>query len=179
MRIEMTRVDTTGLSPATVLAALFNAAAPAGAGFLKSQAGPAVMTVADAQIRLDKASRDSIDSDGNYFGGRPKYLRYVFGRFVGFDFNNENGFDAAEYDRDNGGSGTAQAVIDSLRATGNVNNPDIQQLHSLALAGNSEKTLAGAHEPYHPDGAGIRIGLADIGIEVVSEVRETLRRPKL
>lgn len=100
----MTNIDLTHLDKAEVLAALFNAASPAGMGFLAATGSKGAMTVADARAML--AEQQCFD--------------YIGGRSCKVDFRT-NEFDPWLYDRDNGGEGTAERIIERLRKTGAVN----------------------------------------------------------
>ena len=77
-----TMVNIEGLSKADVLAALFNASAPAGMGFLQAANGPQVMNSAYAQELLDLGS----DASGDYPNGMAAmrrnaiYFDYLYGR---------------------------------------------------------------------------------------------------
>lgn len=93
-------VDITGLSKGAVLAALFNAAAPQGAGKRLNQ--PDEMTVAEGE-RIIEEYGTSYD----YVNGRPLKL----------DLRGDT-FDAALYDRDVGLEGAAEIVLERLRKEG-------------------------------------------------------------
>ncbi len=96
-------VDLRGLSKAEVLAALYNAASPLGKGFLPAAFSPGEMTVAEAEQHLAMTSR----------------WDYLNGRSFKVDLSGDQ-FDPWLYDRDNGGPGTAEAIIERLRSTGAV-----------------------------------------------------------
>lgn len=100
-------IDISGLDRAAVLAALFNASAPSGLGFLQAANGPQIMTVEDARSIIEKQNGDM-------------YFDYVLGRPLKADLRRDE-FYPGSFDRDNGGEGTAKRVIDHLRATGEVN----------------------------------------------------------
>lgn len=90
-------VNISGLSRATVLAALYNHSKPLGMGYLKFQAGD-----------MDKATAESLLEQTDYFD----YLR---GRVMKVHLPaGATAFDEALYDRDNGG-GAAQRAVDSTR----------------------------------------------------------------
>ena len=96
----MADVDISGLSKAQVLMALFNASAPQGMGMLQASRGPQVMDLQTAeQIIKDYLSFD-----------------YLYGRPLKLDLSGSS-FDPWGFDRDNGGDGTAQKIIDQLRTT--------------------------------------------------------------
>lgn len=95
----MTEIDITGLSKGQVLAALFNASAPQGMGFLQAANGPQVMDLETAE----EITREYLVFD------------YLFGRPLKVDLSGQS-FDPMLFDRDNGGNGTAQKIINQLRA---------------------------------------------------------------
>ena len=95
----MTDVDITGLSKGQVLAALFNASAPQGMGVLQAANGPQVMDIQTAE----EITRQYLEFD------------YLFGRPLKVDLSGQS-FDPMLFDRDNGGNGTAQKIINQLRA---------------------------------------------------------------
>lgn len=94
----MSYVDITGLDPAAVLAALYNASRQQGFGLLDPH-GREPMTVETA-AHLLAATPDC-------------YFDYVNGRVVKVDLSDTR-VDVGLYDRDNG-DGAGAAVIDSLR----------------------------------------------------------------
>jgi hypothetical protein len=96
-------IDISGLSKAQVLAALYNASSPGGMGFLPAAMTPGDMTVEQAQEILQRQT----DFD------------YVNGRSFKVDLTGDI-LDPWLYDRDNGGPGTAEMIIERLRSTGSV-----------------------------------------------------------
>lgn len=100
-------IDIRSLSKAEVLAALYNAASPAGLGFAHEARAAADMTVVEARELL----RGQTTFD------------YLYGRSCKIDLSSDL-FDPWLYDRDNGGPGTAERIIDRLRATGSVSARD-------------------------------------------------------
>jgi hypothetical protein len=129
-------VDFTGLSKAEVLAALFNASAPGGMGFLQAGNGPQVMSVDDAQRLIDEGY--SATSDYAKVPGRPMlYFDYVYGRPLKLNLTEDDSFDPWGFDRDNGGDGASQKIIDRLRATKDVNPPESQEAHVAATHENA------------------------------------------
>lgn len=115
-------VDIADLSKADVLAALFNAAeAPRRMGALQFQSGPYVMTKEWAAELIDLGNTATPDYGGINLPGRPElYFDYLYGRCLKLDLTDDNTFDPWGFDRDNGGDGSAQKVIDQLRQTGEV-----------------------------------------------------------
>ena len=97
---DIDEVDIRGLSKALVLAAMFNASRPQGMGFISSLSGPDGLDIEAAEKEIAK----SLDFD------------YLFGRPLKFDLTGDS-FDPWGYDRDNGGPGAAQKIIDRLRAS--------------------------------------------------------------
>ncbi len=97
---DIDEVDIRGLSKALVLAAMFNASRPQGMGFISSLSGPDSLDIEAAEKEIAK----SLDFD------------YLFGRPLKFDLTGDS-FDPWGYDRDNGGPGAAQEIIDRVRAS--------------------------------------------------------------
>lgn len=95
-------IDISGLPKPKVLAALFNAAAPQGMGMIFGLSTSPDMTVDEAG-RIIASGQLSFD----YLKGRPLKL-YLY----------DDSFDPWLYDRDNGGDGTAERIIERLRETG-------------------------------------------------------------
>ncbi len=127
-------VDISGLSKAAVLAALFNASAPAGMGFLRAQNGPDVMTEEDAQQYVNNGTSPD---PGSRWPNEHLYFDYLIGRPLKVNISDDS-FDPRGFERDNGGPGTAQRVIDRLRATGEVTSEEQEAL-------TRDRTLTNAH----------------------------------
>lgn len=102
----MPNVDIKGLDKADVLATLYNASKPLGLGFLQAGGAPLDMNRDQAQSLIN-----SYHGDLNF--------DYVHGRPIKVDLSGAS-FDPWLFDRDNGGDGTAQRIIDRLRETGDV-----------------------------------------------------------
>ncbi len=115
-------VNIADLSKADVLAALFNAAmAPRYMGALQFQHGPYVMTKEWAAELTELGNTATPDYGGMSIPGRAAlYFDYLYGRCLKLDLTDDNAFDPWGFDRDNGGDGSAQKVIDRLRRTGEV-----------------------------------------------------------
>lgn len=132
-------IDISDLSKAAVLAALYNASSPAGMGFLQAGNGPQVMDEQYAQELIDKGS----DASGDYHPGMAKlrgnnvYFDYLHGRPLKLNLRDDS-FNPAGFDRDNGGDGAAQQIINELRASGQVNTDPIKSAHSA----NADSKLA-------------------------------------
>jgi hypothetical protein len=137
-------VNIEGLSKADVLAALFNASAPAGMGFLQAARGPQVMNSAYAQELLDLGS----DASGDYSEGTaalrssPVNFDYLYGRPLKLDLSSDTEFDPRGFDRNNGGDGSAHRVIDELRKSGEINSSPIQDLHETNMKDKVANTAA-------------------------------------
>ena len=102
---DIDEVDIRGLSKAAVLAAMFNASRPQGMGFISSLSGPDSLDIEGAEKEIAK-TLDCVYLDFDYVFGRPLKLNLT-----------EDSFDPRGFDRDNGGSGSAQEIISSLRAS--------------------------------------------------------------
>ena len=107
--------DISGLDKAQVLAALYNAARPQGMGFM--QYDPTPMSVDEARGLLQRTAN----------------FDYLKGRVMKLNFNGDE-LVTIWYDRDNG-EGSAEMVINSLRATSDVNNKLIQRIHEVGTQG--------------------------------------------
>ncbi len=140
-------VDISGLSKAEVLAALFNASSPGGMGFLQAGNGPQVMTVEYAEQLIQNGG----SPDPGYPRGGLDY-DYLYGRPLKVNLENDE-FDPWGFDRDNGGDGAAQRIIDALRSNAWPNNDTIEASHqqnseerlvsSLAMALGAEVSVSG------------------------------------
>lgn len=131
-------IDLKNLPKAEVLAALYNAAAPCGLGFLQAAATPSEMTVADAREIL----------------ARQQTFEYLNGRSFKVTLDTDT-FDPWLYDRDNGGPGTAEKVIEQLRSTGavssvastnNCNDMTDQHLHGYPIVAEAYEIIGQAVE---------------------------------
>lgn len=123
-------VNISDLSKAAVLAALFNASSAGGMGFLQAGYGPNVMTEEYAQQLVEAGNTATPDYGGISMLGRPDlYFDYLYGRCLKVDLT-EDQFDPWGFDRDNGGPGTAQQVINRLRASGDVNPLESGKAHA-------------------------------------------------
>lgn len=123
------------LDKAAVLAALYNASHPQGMGFL--QFDPHPMTVEQAKELLGVG-----DDNARMFGIRRKgdfYFDYLKGRVLKVDLSGDE-FDPSLYNRDNG-EGAAEAVINGLRASSDVNPPESQKKFEEATGRSLAKLL--------------------------------------
>lgn len=119
----MTRmVNIQGLNKADVLAALYNHTRPGGMGLLQAANGPNVMDRAYAEqlLRLGQDATGDYPAGTATLRGRNVYFDYVHGRCLKVDLSNDDEFNPWGYDRDNGGDGAAQKIVDRLRETGEV-----------------------------------------------------------
>lgn len=91
-----TTIDTSGLDPAAVLAALYNGSRPQGMGFI--QYDPTPMTIAQARALLTNTT----------------YFDYLHGRVMKVCIEGDT-LDPWGYDRDNG-AGVAATIISELRS---------------------------------------------------------------
>lgn len=151
-------IDITGLSKAQVLAALFNAIAPSGMGFLQAMHGPEVMDVEHAQQLIE----ERLDFD------------YLYGRCLKVELADDS-FDPWGFDRDNG-RGAAQKIIDRLRETGEVNPDESQITHDVAMQLNSHDAMTFANTSSSVDGNVLMMGGDDIGASLVRAVDQELHR---
>jgi hypothetical protein len=158
---DQLKVDITGLSKASVLAALFNASAPSGMGFLQAQYGPQVMTVGDAE---------QVISD------RPKlYFDFLFGRPLKTNLEDDF-FDPRGFDDKNGGTGLAEKVISRLRESGEVNPPESQEANATTTALNAHSAMEYANTPSTWEGDTLMLGGDDVGAVLQHAVDAELRR---
>jgi hypothetical protein len=157
-------VDITGLSKAAVLAALFNAAAPQGMGFLQAAHAPAIMdeehaaSIVERQLEVD----------------------YLYGRPLKLDLSSDE-FDPWGFDRDNGGEGAAWRVIDELRSTSEVSSEaTLERARDMTMA-HAHEVRSKANTPTTVDNSGeipvVTLGNADVSDALSKAVdREVIRR---
>jgi len=109
--MEEGEIDVSDISPAVLLAGLYNRSSPLGLGFL--QAKPGAMTVEQAQVLLDGAV------EGDYTG-QPlqrhgnRYFDYLHGRVMKVEINGET-LRTGLYDRDMG-KGAAKQIVEAIRS---------------------------------------------------------------
>ena len=108
------RISIEGINKAELLAALYNASAPTGMGFMWAGRAPAKMTAADTQAVIDGRGDDSDEMFSKHRGPCLSF-DYLHGRPLKVDLRG-NDFDPWGFDRDNGGPGTAARIIERLRA---------------------------------------------------------------
>jgi hypothetical protein len=147
-------IDTSGLSRGAVLAALYNAAAPVGMGFLQYDKEP--MAEAEAnEIIAEEEARTGEAASFDYLKGRPMKITI-----------REGSIDPRWYDRDQGGPGTAARIIELLREEGDTNHPLFKAIHQgkvIASARRSREMLQ-EHSREETEADGTRtliLGLGD------------------
>lgn len=164
-------IDITGLDKAAVLAALFNASAPQGFGFLQAGTGPQVMSLEDAQQEIKKypytLGTTDQELDYDYVYGRPLKVK------LGGDEFNPWGFD-----RDNGGPGSAQKVIDRLRATSQVDTPESAETRESLTHVKAHDAMQMANTSTTFDGHTMNLGGDDAGAALEQAVDAQMNRLK-
>lgn len=79
------------------------------------------MTTIWAQELIEIGSSFLPDNDDDQASNRdPLFFDVVYGRSCKLHFGDRTSIDVADYDRDNGGDGAAERVIERLRITGEV-----------------------------------------------------------
>ena len=116
-RKSMVNIDISNLDKAAILAALYNAASPTGMGFIRAIEFPGEMTIEQAREILQET----------------QHFDYLGGRSFKIDLSS-NDFDPWLYDRDNGGDGTAERIIESVRQTGAVASSEIKHNREVMTA---------------------------------------------
>lgn len=149
-------VDISGLDKAAVLAVLFNASAPGGMGFLQAGRGPSVMTVEDAEQLI---SQGGSQDPGPVH--QPLRYDYLFGRPLKVNLEDDE-FDPWGFDRDNGGAGTAQRLIDELRSSGQVDSDELSDHRKGLLLERSAQTKEFVETPSRAEGNTFHIGGDDV-----------------
>lgn len=145
----MSMVSTKGLTPAAVLAALYNASKPQGMGFL--QYNPTPMSEQEAAGLLEKT----------------RYFDYLMGRVMKVSIPEAGGdLEPRLYDRDNG-DGAAHRAIEALRHTGETNSAAAQLTHMLNTKDAADSVRAEIAKPKVPmrteDGFAVfTLGLDDV-----------------
>lgn len=119
------KIWTIGLDRALVLAGLYNAARPLGAGLYEYD--PTPMMVAEAQRLLDQLPPGAT------------YFRYIKGRVLKVDLSCDDQFDSSGYDENNGDN-AADEVICYLQVDRDPNSLHIRVMHAYGL----EQTLTEA-----------------------------------
>ena len=149
-------VQLKGLDKAAVLAALYNASRAQGMGFMHYD--PTPMTVEEARALLE--SDDDFD-----------YLR---GRVMKINLDGDE-LDTWAYDRDNG-EGCVAKVIASLRETGDVNSPLIQQIHKHGVLDATQETSLrmgeGSYMERRGNKASLHLGLSDMANVLGPKIQE-------
>lgn len=154
-------IDITGLDKAAVFAALFNASAPQGFGFLQAGNGPQVMSLEDAL----KYPCGDFNFD------------YVYGRPLKVDLSKDS-FDPWGFDRDNGGPGSAQKVIDRLRSTSQVDTPESAETRKSLTHVKAHDAMQMANTSTTFDGHTMNLGGDDAGAALEQAVDAQMDRLK-
>ena len=106
-------IDTKGLVPGAVLAALYNASKPLGLGMIHYD--NKAMTPAEGQALLGDDNRsDDMGFKVASVHKTSRYFDYLKGRVMKVNLEDPSGFEEWLYDRDNG-TGAAQRAIDALK----------------------------------------------------------------
>lgn len=147
-------VNISGLDKAAVLAVLFNASTPSGMGFLQAQHGPSVMTIEDAKKVIGNGGGEHGPLTGLGFD-------YLFGRPLKVNLTKDE-FDPWGFDRDNGGPGTAQRLIEELRNNGQVNSDDLSDHRKELLKERSARVQEFVNDPTTVDGNTLHLGGDDV-----------------
>lgn len=146
-------IDTTGLTKAQVLCALYNASKPQGMGFMHYQSGD--MEISEAEELLTRTQ----DFD------------YLKGRVMKLDLSRDNQFDEWGYDRDNG-RGAAQKAVDAARAG---DTEAIKRAHRSGVEQAAACAYNGMHQPTrYRDEDGMRVvelGLSDVAEQLLPAVK--------
>lgn len=158
-------VNIEGLSKAAVLAVLWNNSAPGGMGFLQAQHGPDVMTEEIAEQLLETGSLDPGSSRIT------TNFDYLFGRPMKLDLSDDEMLDPQWYDRDNGGPGTAQKLIEHLRETGSVTSPEIEDAAKVRAELNAHEAMEHVNTLSSMDDSG-RITVFTLGADELAEPLE-------
>ena len=137
-----TYINISDLDKAEVLATLFNASSPAGMGFLQAGNGPTVMSIEDAQAIIDRGTSPDF---GSHFK-RDLYFDYLYGRPLKLNLANDS-FDPWGFDRDNGGTGTAERLISELRNSGAIDSDAHKEVRNALLIERSDKAMTMANTP--------------------------------
>jgi hypothetical protein len=137
------KVSTAGLKKEKVLAALYNASKPQGMGFMQYNPNP--MTDEEARRLLQRST----------------YFDYLKGRVMKIDLQEDDGFEAGGYDRDNG-QGAAQKAIDELRRTGQADTPAIRETHRERTIKSADRTEGHLGTRSSFNGNTIELGLTDV-----------------
>ena len=175
------KIDISGIPKAAVLAALWNASAPAGMGFLRAAGHADTMTVEDAEQLI--ASGETPDYPDFQIPGRrgtrELYFDYLHGRPLKSDISGDE-FDPWGFDRDNGGDGSAQKVIDRLRETGEVTSEEQQALTRDRTIANAHDAMAAANTTSSVDESGgipvFSLGADELGEPLEKAVDQVVER---
>jgi hypothetical protein len=115
------RIDITGIDKGVLLAELFNRGGIIGLGFLQAGRGPDdAMTHDQGREIVARALAGGSEADHarmfgqQVLGRRRLYFDYLYGRCLKVDLSGDQ-VDPWGYDRDNGGPGAFQRVVEVVR----------------------------------------------------------------
>lgn len=156
----MGKISMVDLNKAVVLAALYNASKPQGAGFMHYDPKP--MTPAEAETLLKRTSR----------------FDYLKGRVMKVDLSGDE-FDTWGYDRDNG-ENAAECVIAELRRSGDTNSSIIQTVHHVNTLESAEDVKSRLDEASYMETNGntgvLHLGLAGVADKLGPAVDNAVRK---
>jgi len=146
----MDKISMVGVDKAAVLAGLYNASKPLGMGFMHYDSTP--MTCEEAAEILSQQT----DFD------------YLKGRVMKVDLSGHE-FDPWGYDRDNG-EGAAQAIVDGIRETNEVNPVTSQEKHQVGTMEQAEEVRSRLHEESRTEHLGRNTVVMHLGLNDVADV---------
>ena len=117
--VERTQVSTEGLTDAEVLLALYNASRVVGMGIFSATSEP--LTLEHCEAILEFGTSPDYGDAGQCLKPREggAWIDYLYGKPLKVELNGSGSFDPWGFDRDNGGPGSAQRVIDEARRAKN------------------------------------------------------------
>lgn len=144
-------IDTTGLSKAQVLCALYNASKPQGMGFIQYKPGD--MTIDEADRWLKQSPSQDFD--------------YLLGRVMKVCLSRDGSFEEWGYDRDNG-QGAAQRAIDAARKG---DQESIHRAHKAGVEQSAALAHNAMHQPTRYSNGVITLGLNDVKDQLAPAVK--------
>lgn len=115
------KIDISGVDKGALLAECFNGSSVSGMGVFQAGRGPKVMTYEQGREIIEQAlAGNTADDNTVMFPGlkrrRPDlYFDYLFGRPLKIDLTGDE-VDSWGYDRDNGGDGALQRLVDKVKS---------------------------------------------------------------
>lgn len=111
-------VDITGVDKGALLAEAFNASKVMGMGVFQADRGPEVMTHEYGRELVQMCLNGDFADDKNLTFNTQSGLSfdYLFGRPLKLNLSTDT-VDSWGFDRDNGGDGSLQAIVDKLKAS--------------------------------------------------------------